>query len=86
MPTELSGGQRQRVALARSLAPDPKMLLLDEPFGPIDATSARALWTELRSLAGAGSGVLLSAHQTPEDVVPDRYLRLSEGRVVEGDE
>jgi ABC-2 type transport system ATP-binding protein len=85
-PSALSRGMRYKLGLVLALMLQPKLLLLDEPFGPIDAASARALWTELRSLAGAGSGVLLSAHQTPEDVVPDRYLGLSEGRVVEGDE
>ena len=43
----------------------PKVLLLDEPFGPIDAASACELWTELRGLADQGSGVLLSAHHMP---------------------
>ncbi len=66
-PSALSRGMRYKLGLVLALMLRPKVLLLDEPFGPIDAASAAELWAELRDLADQGSGVLLSAHHMPHD-------------------
>lgn len=58
----LSGGQRQRVLLARALAQDARVLLLDEPFTGLDVTSQAAVETVLREFVAAGGSVLVSTH------------------------
>ncbi len=82
-PSELSGGERQRVGLARALARDRPLLLLDEPFGALDPGLRRdmiALVDEIRRERGAS--VLLSLH-TPQDMLghADRVAFIAEGRV-----
>jgi sulfonate transport system ATP-binding protein len=82
-PLTLSGGQAQRVSLARALVAEPELLLLDEPFGALDALtrlSMRALLLEL--WREHGFGVLLVTHDVDEAVaLADRVLVLEAGRV-----
>ena len=65
--TELSGGQQQRVALARSLATDPEILLLDEPYASLDPVTRAALRTEVRTIAAElGLTLLLVTHDVDD--------------------
>ncbi|TIC79379.1 ABC transporter ATP-binding protein [Nocardioides sp. GY 10127] len=85
MPATLSGGERQRVALARSLAPRPRLLLLDEPLSALDAGLRERLAGDLRDiLRGAGTTALLVTHDHEEAfTVADRMAVMREGRVVQ---
>jgi ABC-type Mn2+/Zn2+ transport system ATPase subunit len=58
----LSGGQRQRVLVARAIVARPRLLLLDEPFNGVDATSREAIVAVLRDLVAAGTAIVLSTH------------------------
>ncbi len=80
-PHELSGGQRQRVALARALAPDPAVILLDEPFSNLDASLKDELRAEVgRILRASGTTALVVVHDA-EDVLAlaDRVVILRDG-------
>jgi osmoprotectant transport system ATP-binding protein len=83
-PAELSGGQAQRVGLARALAADPDILLMDEPFGAVDPIARRELRAELRRIhAGTGKTVLLVTHDPGEALELATHLAvLRDGRVV----
>jgi sulfate transport system ATP-binding protein len=82
-PSQLSGGQRQRVALARALAVDPKVLLLDEPFGALDAAVRKSLRRELRRIHDAtGVTTVFVTHDQEEALeLADRVAILNQGRI-----
>jgi iron(III) transport system ATP-binding protein len=83
-PHQLSGGQQQRVALARALAPEPALLLLDEPFSALDAKLRVELREEVRTLLrGLGTTALLVTHDQAEAMaLADHLVVMRSGRVV----
>jgi sulfate/thiosulfate transport system ATP-binding protein len=82
-PSQLSGGQRQRVALARALAIEPRVLLLDEPFGALDAKIRKDLRRWLRELHDrTGHTTLFVTHDQEEAFeLADRVAILNDGRI-----
>lgn len=83
-PSALSGGQQQRAAIARALAPDPKLLFLDEPTSALDPQHRRELLTLLQKLAEAGRTMVIVTHDIPfAAALSTRAAFLSEGRIVE---
>ena len=84
-PAQLSGGQRQRVALARALAIEPRMLLLDEPFGALDAQVRRELRRWLRELHDrAGVTTVFVTHDQEEALdLADRVAILKDGELIQ---
>jgi osmoprotectant transport system ATP-binding protein len=82
-PWQLSGGQRQRVGLARALATDPTVLLMDEPFGALDPLTRAEMQTMLRDLLKkVGKTVLLVTHDLDEALyLAERVIFLDSGTI-----
>jgi osmoprotectant transport system ATP-binding protein len=85
LPRQLSGGERQRVGLARALAADPPLLLMDEPFGALDPLTRRHIQDEFRALQGRlGKTVVLVTHDVPEALrLGDAVAVMDAGRVLQ---
>ncbi|MFC3125870.1 ABC transporter ATP-binding protein [Pseudoroseomonas globiformis] len=83
-PHELSGGQAQRVGLARALAADPPLLLMDEPFSALDPATRRGLQTSLRQIhQETGKTILFVTHDVEEAIVlADKLAVLDDGKLV----
>ncbi len=83
-PAELSGGQRQRVGVARALAADPPILLMDEPFGALDPVTRAELQREFRALASRlGKSIVFVTHDVREALfLGARIALLAAGHLV----
>ncbi|HUG53656.1 MAG TPA: ATP-binding cassette domain-containing protein [Vicinamibacteria bacterium] len=84
-PRELSGGERQRIGIARALAADPPLLLMDEPFGALDPLTRRRLQDEFKALQRRlGKTVVLVTHDVPEALrLGDHVAVMHAGRVAQ---
>ncbi|MBX8824105.1 ABC transporter ATP-binding protein [Ochrobactrum sp. SFR4] len=83
LPSELSGGQRQRVALMRALAPDPQVLLLDEPLSALDAKLRQQMQIELKSIQEkTGKTFVFVTHDQEEALtMSDQIIVMNKGRI-----
>jgi osmoprotectant transport system ATP-binding protein len=85
MPDELSGGERQRVGVARAIAAEPKIVLMDEPFGALDPVTRDALTEDYRQLHDKlGLTTIMITHDMLEALIlADRIVVLHEGKIIE---
>jgi nitrate/nitrite transport system ATP-binding protein len=81
LPSQISGGMKQRVGIARALAMEPKVLLLDEPFGALDALTRAHLQDEvIRIQSELGNTVMMITHDVDEAVLmSDRVVMMTNG-------
>ena len=81
-PHEISGGEQQRVALARSLAPNPKLLMLDEPFSALDKDLKGVLYEEISQVfLERGSTILLVTHDSQEaEIMTKKQMKMDKGQ------
>ena len=81
-PHEISGGEQQRVALARSLAPNPKLLMLDEPFSALDKDLKGVLYEEISQVfLERGSTILLVTHDSQEaEIMTKKQMKMEKGQ------
>ena len=81
-PSQMSGGEQQRVAIARGLAKEPPILVLDEPTGNLDAETSEVIWNLLESLnKKTGTTVIAVTHQTSVSKLADRSVYLRSGLI-----
>jgi len=85
MPSQLSGGEQQRVAIARALVVRPSVVLLDEPTGNLDSSSAEEVLAILDRVSAGGATIVMVTHSSEVAERAARVVRVADGRVV-GDE
>jgi putative ABC transport system ATP-binding protein len=82
-PAQLSGGEQQRVAIARATAPEPRLLLADEPTGNLDAMTGEVIVELLfQRVRAVGAGLLVITHDPTVAERADRVVRIADGRIV----
>ena len=81
VPAELSGGQRQRVAIARALAPDPALILADEPTGNVDTDTGATVLDIFAELHAAGNTILLVTHERHVAERADQIVHITDGTI-----
>lgn len=83
LPHELSGGQRQRIALARALATNPKLLLLDEPFGALDAKVRKELRASLKEIQReiGITSIMVTHDQEEAQAISDKIVIMNHGQI-----
>jgi ABC-type antimicrobial peptide transport system, ATPase component len=80
-PQQLSGGQQQRVAIARAIAPNPKLLLADEPTGNLDSKTGLEVMNLLSELNAEGTTIVMVTHSERDAEFAHRVIRLFDGEV-----
>jgi osmoprotectant transport system ATP-binding protein len=87
LPRELSGGEQQRVGVARALAAEPRLLLMDEPFGAVDAIVRTSLQDEIRAIhRSLGTTIVFVTHDVDEALrIADRIVVMNAGTIVQND-
>ena len=80
-PAELSGGQQQRVAVARALANNPKFLLMDEPTGNVDSTTAREIISLIKNLNEDGVTIIMVTHDQNLSKIAKRTIQVMDGKI-----
>jgi len=83
LPSELSGGQKQRVAIARALAPEPKLLLADEPTGALDSKTSSEVMSLIQQINKSGKTILVVTHELDIAKMCKRILTLKDGVIIE---
>ena len=83
LPSELSGGQKQRVAIARALAPQPKVLLADEPTGALDSVTSNEVMGLIQQINNEGKTILVVTHEIDIANMCKRIVTLKDGVILE---
>jgi putative ABC transport system ATP-binding protein len=84
LPAELSGGERARAGLAAAMACEPKILLLDEPTGEVDAAAEKAILSALDGFCGRGGAVLVATHNHAVAHKASRVVLMKDGKTSDG--